>query len=125
MVQQTGAVLRGLFGRSNRWTPSRGAESHYGLADLAKFHWAETLIGLGLMTGIAMGFVTLWLLPIALSLLLAIPLSALSDLRLSGWAGGLMATEDTYDRPKIIADAYDRRSRLMHVGAGAVQHAAE
>jgi membrane glycosyltransferase len=83
------------------------------------------LIGLGLMTGIALGFVTLWLLPIALSLLLAIPLSALSDLRLSGWAGVLMATEDTYDRPKIVADAYDRRSRLMRVGAGAVRHAAE
>ncbi len=125
MVQQTGAVIRGLFGRNNSWTPSRSSETAYGLRDLAKFHWAETLIGLGLTAGIAMGFVTLWLLPIALSLLLAIPLSALSDVRLSGGLRTLMATEDTYDCPQIITTAYDRRADLVGAAAGPVKHAAE
>lgn len=125
MVQQTGAVLRGLLGRNGTWTPTRMSERTYGFRDLAKFHCAETLLGLCLSIGIGLGFVTLWLLPIAASLTLAIPLSALSDLRLSGRFKHLLATEDTHNRPGIIAAAHLRRSELAGMRAGAIRHAAE
>ncbi|MFK7764806.1 MAG: glucans biosynthesis glucosyltransferase MdoH [Roseobacter sp.] len=78
MVQQTQAVLRAALGRSGDWTPQRRDARAYPVLDLLRFHWLESLLGIILVLGLASGLVSLWLLPIAASLLLAVPLSALS-----------------------------------------------
>ena len=83
MIQQTKAVLRSLFTRSAAWQPQQRQARAYPLKTLIAFHWVETLIGLLLAAGLISGLVSLWLLPIAASLICAVPLSALSALPLS------------------------------------------
>ncbi len=80
MIQQTNAVLRTVIGVQDRWTPQRRDIDGYPLRVLAKFHALETVTGIALATGMALGAVSLWLLPIAISLVCAVPLSALSSL---------------------------------------------
>jgi len=79
MIQQTNAVLRTVIGVQDRWTPQRRDIDGYPLGVLVKFHWLETVTGIALATGMIMGSVSLWLLPIAISLVCAVPLSALSS----------------------------------------------
>jgi membrane glycosyltransferase len=108
MVQQTGAILRSLVGSGNGWTPSRGAAA-YSWADLAKFHIFETVIGVVLTAGLLGGYVTLWLIPIAASLLMAVPLSRLSGLTVGR---GFLGTEDQFRKPEIVQAAHARRAEL-------------
>jgi membrane glycosyltransferase len=83
MVQQTKAVLGNAFGRVPDWVPQRRAAQAYPLRTLVQFHWLETLLGAILTFGLASGLVSLWLIPIAASLILAVPLSALSAVSVS------------------------------------------
>ena len=78
MIQQTRAVLRALFGRGSGWQPQQRTARAYPLTTLIKFHWVETLLGALLVVGLSAGLISWWLLPIMVSLLLAVPLSALS-----------------------------------------------
>ena len=78
MIQQTRAVLRSVLGRGNGWQPQQRDARAYPLATLIKFHWVETVIGALLLVGLIAGLVSWWLIPIMASLLLAVPLSALS-----------------------------------------------
>jgi len=73
MVHQVRAVLRTLAGVNGGWAPHSATRP--GLAALARFHGTETALGLGLLTLAAHGDLTPWLLPIGISLSLAIPLS--------------------------------------------------
>ena len=82
MIQQTKSVLRAIFTRSNGWSPQSRKTQAYPLRTLLGFHWLETIAGLLLLAGLLAGLVSLWLLPIMLSLLLAVPLSAASALPL-------------------------------------------
>ena len=88
MVQQTIAVGRVAVGVKPAWVPQRRGTEAYPLSTIAKFHAIETLTGIALTAGIALGAISYWLSPIAISLLLAIPLSRLSALDLSRWAWG-------------------------------------
>ncbi|GFE50479.1 glucans biosynthesis glucosyltransferase H [Roseobacter cerasinus] len=114
MIQQTRAVIRALLGQSDAWAAQSRHAQNYPLRTLVRFHWVETLLGLVLLTGLASGLVSLWLLPIVASLCLAIPLSALS-----GWAmpqglpsGLLMHCPQTIREPAIVGRAREERSRL-------------
>ncbi|MEO0403215.1 MAG: glucans biosynthesis glucosyltransferase MdoH [Pseudomonadota bacterium] len=78
MVQQTRAVVRCVVGRGNGWQPQNRQAGNYPIGKLIQFHWMETLVGALLLTGLLAGLISLWLLPIMVSLLLAVPLSALS-----------------------------------------------
>ncbi|MEO0765735.1 MAG: glucans biosynthesis glucosyltransferase MdoH [Pseudomonadota bacterium] len=78
MVQQTRAVLRSVFGRGNGWQPQKRDAGAYPMGKMIQFHWIETVIGTLLLAGLLSGLVSLWLSPIMISLLLAVPLSALS-----------------------------------------------
>ena len=78
MIQQTKAVVRAALTRSNGWAPQQRDARAYPLRTLIAFHWSETLLGLLLLAGVSSGLVSLWLFPIMASLVLAIPLSALS-----------------------------------------------
>jgi membrane glycosyltransferase len=114
MIQQTKAVLRATFTRSEPWAPQARDAQHYPLPTLLKFHWVETLLGLILTTGLVAGLVSLWLLPIAASLVLAVPLSALSALNLAQRApAGLgMHSPYTLREPAIMTRAKTARAQF-------------
>lgn len=73
MVQQVRAVLRTLAGFDGGWVPH--AACRPGLAALTRFHAIETSIGIGLVGLVTTGHLTIWLLPVGVCLLLAVPLS--------------------------------------------------
>ncbi|WP_430449292.1 glucans biosynthesis glucosyltransferase MdoH [Rhodophyticola sp.] len=114
MIHQSLAVLRSALGRRAAWRPQRRRGVRYGAGVLIKFHIIETLIGLLLMAGMALGLVTFWLAPIALSLAAAIPLSALSgvDLDARRWSHRQLGTPETLNAPPIIRRALMERRRF-------------
>ena len=75
MVHQVRAVLQTLAGFNGGWSPHLAGQPT--LATLIRFHAIETLLGLGLLGLAATGGLSVWLLPVAVSLVLAVPLSAL------------------------------------------------
>jgi membrane glycosyltransferase len=89
-------VLHATFTRSEPWAPQQRDARHYPLWSLLKFHWAETALGLILVTGLGTGLVSLWLLPIALSLVLAVPLSAVSSVNIAAIAPKSLALNSPY-----------------------------
>ena len=120
MIQQTKAVLRAAFTRSEPWSPQSRDAQHYPLLTLLKFHWVETMMGAVLMVGLGAGLISLWLIPIALSLVLAVPLSALSALNLERKAPKSLAMNSPYTlrEPTIVARARTARAQVKaHLGA--------
>jgi membrane glycosyltransferase len=117
MVQQTVAVLRTTLGFKETWKPQQRSGGRYGLATLAKFHALETVSGILLVAGMTQGVVSWWLMPIAASLLVAIPLSALSgvNLRRRAWSQWQMRTAEEFDEPEIIRAARENRLRLRAI----------
>lgn len=114
MIQQTLAVLSSISGRRISWRPQQRHGSNYGFWTLLRFHWIETIIGTVLVTGMATGVVTFWLAPIAASLALAIPLSALSAVNLENWRWSHrhMGTPETINPLPIIRRARAERRRF-------------
>ncbi|MEL7100594.1 MAG: glucans biosynthesis glucosyltransferase MdoH [Pseudomonadota bacterium] len=114
MIQQSRAVLRALLARPEGWAPQRRQAIAYPLRTLLAFHWVETLLGAVLVFGIGAGLVSLWLMPIAASLLLAVPLSALSAVRVvQGPMGLRMDSPLTLREPPIAAAARAARADLQ------------
>ncbi|MGB5863630.1 MAG: glucans biosynthesis glucosyltransferase MdoH [Sulfitobacter sp.] len=114
MIQQTKAVVRALTTRSDAWAPqSREARSH-SWGTLIKFHWVEMVIGLVLLSGLIAGLISLWLVPIVASLVLAVPLSALSGMRISHRAPATLSLNSPYTlrEPAILRNAMKERARL-------------
>jgi membrane glycosyltransferase len=114
MIQQSRAVLRVLLGRSSQWSTQARAGRAYPLVTLAKFHWVETLLGLTLTIGLLSGLVSLWLIPIAASLLLAVPLSALSAVPVDRLLPKRLQlnSPNTLREPAIVTRARSERLRL-------------
>ncbi|MEM7721773.1 MAG: glucans biosynthesis glucosyltransferase MdoH [Pseudomonadota bacterium] len=114
MIQQTMAVFSSILGRKLTWKPQARRGGSYGLRTLIRFHGLETLLGSLLVLGMVEGVVTLWLLPIALSLVLAIPLSALSGVHLDTrrWSHRHLGTPETINAPLIIRRAMAERRRF-------------
>ena len=114
MIQQTKAVLRAALTRSEPWAPQRRGAQHHGLGTLVRFHWLETLLGMVLAAGLLSGLVSLWLIPIAASLLLAVPLSALSALNLERRVPRSLALNSPYTlrEPAIVAKARAARAEI-------------
>ena len=116
MVQQSRAVLRGLFRRDNGWAPQARDAQQHSLRTLLAFHWVETGLGGLLVLGMASGLVSLWLLPIAVSLLCAVPLSALSAVSMTRLSRAFqMNSPLTLREPAIVLNA--RRARAEMSGA--------
>ncbi|NRB17172.1 MAG: glucans biosynthesis glucosyltransferase MdoH [Rhodobacteraceae bacterium] len=115
MVQQMIAVIRTALGLQRGWAPQARDGGRYSWTTLLIAHALETLSGLALWVGIVTGLVSLWLLPIALSLVLAVPLSALSGLpvlrRINAWMG----TREVFCEPQITRNARSCRARLKHI----------
>ncbi|PUB16253.1 glucans biosynthesis glucosyltransferase MdoH [Yoonia sediminilitoris] len=113
MVQQTKAVVAKCIGRKVGWNPQNRQGGHYSLAVMAKFHAVETFLGACALFGMAAGLMSLWLLPIALSLAFAVPLSWLSGVDLSKrrWSARHMGTPEIINAPPIIRRAMAERRR--------------
>ena len=114
MVQQTRAVFRALLQRPMAWNAQRRQAAAYPLPALFRFHWMETAIGLLIFAGLASGLVSLWLLPIAISLILAVPLSAASALPVAEYLPQIlrMQSPHTVREPAIVLKAKDKRSAM-------------
>ncbi|MGB3245176.1 MAG: glucans biosynthesis glucosyltransferase MdoH [Sulfitobacter sp.] len=112
MIQQTRAVLRAIFTGSEPWSPQSRSAQGFPIATLVKFHWVETLLGLLLLSGLVAGLISLWLLPIVISLVLAVPLSALSSLNIAQRApqGMRMDSPHTLREPGIVTRARAERA---------------
>jgi membrane glycosyltransferase len=115
MVQQTLAVLRSILGLRVSWTPQQRQGGTYGFTHLLKFHALESVVGILLVTGIVGGLITLWLIPIAASLICALPLSMLSGIDLSKYARGgfRLETPQSLSEPRIVTRARSERQRLQ------------
>lgn len=111
MVQQLVAVLRVMAGVTPIWAPQARNGGDYGLLTTLKFHALETVSGLLLVAGMVAGAVSLWLLPIAVSLVLAVPLSMLSGVNLGRWGAtrNLMTTPEKTEPPQIVQLAQEHR----------------
>ena len=117
MVQQTIAVIRTTIGYQETWTPQQRRGGQYSVLVMLKFHFVETIMGVLMIAGMSQGLVTLWLLPIAVSLMGAVPLSALSGVNLGrkGWSGRQLGTPEHLNAPRIIRVALAERERFAAV----------
>lgn len=75
MVQHSRAVIRTFAGFDGGWVPH--LKGRPPVSALARFHWMETAIGAGLIVALSMGLITPWLWPVAVCLLISVPLSVL------------------------------------------------
>lgn len=114
MIQQTKAVLNAALTRSDPWAPQERGSKGYPLRTLIGFHWLETLLGLLLLSGLVAGLISLWLVPIVFSLVMAVPLSALSSMNLAGLTrrGFRMDSPNTLREPAIVAQARRARTQI-------------
>ena len=92
---------------------ARGATG-YPLRTVLAFHWVETLLGALLWAGLATGLVSWWLIPIAASLLLAVPLSLLSAYPLArvDLSGLRLDSPLTLREPAIVTRARHARAHI-------------
>lgn len=114
MIQQTRAVLRSMLGRGQGWVPQQRNAKAYPVTVLLKFHWVETVTGLLLLAGLIAGLVSWWLFPIMASLVLAVPLSALSAVNLKVLAPAPLRLDNplTLREPTIVASARAARAEM-------------
>lgn len=114
MVQQVIAVARTLLGVKAVWAPAERQGRAWPLRVLLRFHAVETVTGALLVAGMILGAVSLWMLPIAVSLLGAVPLSALSrfEMSRSRLTRHQMATPEHFEAPGIFAAAQAERAAM-------------
>ncbi|WP_246036022.1 glucans biosynthesis glucosyltransferase MdoH [Aliishimia ponticola] len=127
MIQQCRAVLRAALTMSEPWSPqSRTARGH-DLGTLLRFHWLETVLGLILAVGLVSGLVSMWLLPIVISLVMAVPLSALGSFNLARHAPPALRLDspNTLREPAIVTRARIERDRMRAHLAGQIETPAE
>ncbi|MCX7567177.1 glucans biosynthesis glucosyltransferase MdoH [Sulfitobacter sp. F26169L] len=114
MIQQSKAVLRAMTSSQEAWAPQSREARQHSWATLVKFHWVETVLGLILLSGLVAGLLSVWLVPIVVSLVLAVPLSALSGVRISEYAPATLRLDSPYTlrEPAIVKRAMRERARL-------------
>ncbi|WP_171130444.1 MULTISPECIES: glucans biosynthesis glucosyltransferase MdoH [unclassified Ruegeria] len=117
MVQQMIAVFRTAFGVQRGWSPQARDGGSYGLRTLVICHALETVSGVALSVGILSGLVSIWLAPIAISLALAIPLSALSGVS-AGAARRMVGMREDFSEPAITRSARRYRNELKDLVEG-------
>ncbi len=114
MIQQCRAVLRALFTQSDTWAPQSRSGDGHSWGALIRFHWLETVLGVLLGLGLAAGLISLWLIPIVISLTLAIPLSAFGSVNLIKHAPKALHLDspNTLRVPAIVSRAQVERQRM-------------
>lgn len=114
MVQQTLAVLRTLAGHEQGWNAQRRSATRDDFSDLLRIHAVETILGLGLLYGIAAGVITLWLIPVVTGLVLAAPLSSVLSHRPTALFDrlGLLIAPEQNEIPAIVSLAEQQHRQL-------------
>ncbi|MFK7877539.1 MAG: glucans biosynthesis glucosyltransferase MdoH [Paracoccaceae bacterium] len=127
MIQQCRAVIRAVLTQHEPWTPQNRNAQIYPLATLVRMHWLETFLGFALAAGLSLGVISLWLLPIVISLTCAIPLSALSSLNLVDHAPKAFQLDspNTLREPAIVTRARANRLRMKAYLDGQIKAPAE
>ena len=117
MVQHTIATLSAALGRTENWTPQNRGGEGYGWTETLRFHWVETALGTAILAGVVFGNVSLLILPIAISLACAVPLSKLSAMRVDrlGLRMLRLDTPHTLMEPHIICAARSERAWMKSV----------
>lgn len=117
MIQQTIAVLRSLVGIHDNWEPQKRRGGKYSVSALIKFHTVEQIFGFALLFGMGVGIVSLWLLPIAISLSGAVILSWISGVNLvrKNWSRRHLGTPDEAEIPRVIALSRQYRDEMRSV----------
>ena len=112
MVQHVIAVLRTVAGIDTGWSPQNRDGGAYPLGTLLRFHAVETVVGTALTLGIALGYVSAWLLPIAVPLALAVPVSWASSFPVGRWSlpSWLFATPQEVSMPPVLREAQASRA---------------
>lgn len=120
MVQHTLATFHALFSRGNGWAPQNRGGDGYGWLATLRFHWIETVFGLILLAGVAYMEISLLILPIAVSLAAAVPLSKLSAVPVANAATRVfrLDTPHTLIEPKIVKLARRERAWMKSVLMG-------
>lgn len=114
MVQHTIATLRAFVGWSFDWAPQNRNGGSYGWKETLRFHWVEMLSGFLILGGVASGQVSLLILPIAISLAGAVPLSMLSGMRVSNATARMLRldTPVSLREPAIVSSARAERAKF-------------
>ena len=117
MVQTTIATIFAVMGRAAHWTPQNRGTNGYTWTQTLRFHWVETVFGALICLGVLFDQASVMILPIALSLVCAVPLSRLSALKVQN-ASVLslrLDTPDTLNEPKIVSLARAERAWMKSV----------
>lgn len=117
MVQTTIATAFALIGRAPSWKPQNRGSGGYGWIETLRFHWVETILGTVLFGAVIFGEASVLILPIAISLIAAVPLSRLSALPVKDLAfhSFRLDTPHTLNEPKIVSLARTERARMKSV----------
>jgi len=114
MVQQTIAVVFAALGRSMSWSPQNRQTKGYTWGQTLRFHWIETVIGVAMLAGIGIGAVSIWLVPIAISLTIASPLSMLSGAKVKNRLLQLNSPQCLRE-PRVVRRARAERAWMTEV----------
>ena len=113
MAQQVLSVSFAVLSKRDIWAPQSRGGAHHTLRTLAKFHAIETVLGAAILVGIVTSAVTVWLLPVGLSLICAVPLSAFSERSVAAARVSALrfATPESVSPPAIVQTALAARAR--------------
>ncbi|KEJ89785.1 glucans biosynthesis glucosyltransferase MdoH [Sulfitobacter donghicola] len=114
MIQQSKAVWRALSTKQEAWAPQARDARQHSWSTLLRFHWVEMVLGALLLSGFIAGLISVWLAPIMISLLMAVPLSALSGMKVPENAPAPLRLDSpfTLREPAIVRRAQRERERL-------------
>jgi len=124
MIQHTISLARTLAGVDAGWQPQRRTAGIVSLRVLARFHCGETVLGAGLCAAMAQGLVPLWLAPIAVSLVLAVPVSAMTARVTRRQRSRLFTVPERTRPPEVIAAAETHSQAISRAAAAPAQPAA-
>jgi membrane glycosyltransferase len=130
MLTQTAAVVSILLGRDSGWQAQRRDNGRWRLSGVARLYWPHTVSGVLLGVGalLVSPFLALWMLPVTIGLLFAIPLAQLTALEYRQLRGiGLLATPESLCPPAVLRRAVELREwldRETWTGGEAVQRLA-
>ena len=112
MVHHTVAAVRAMIGKTPSWVPQNRGDTGHSWGQTLRFHWVETLFGTALLSGILFANVSIMILPIAVSLAAAVPLSKLSSLAVIDAESRVLRldTPHTLIEPRIVSAAREQRA---------------
>ncbi|MGJ8610765.1 MAG: glucans biosynthesis glucosyltransferase MdoH [Octadecabacter sp.] len=112
MVHHTMTAARAIIGKTPSWVPQNRGDAGHSWGQTFRFHWVETLFGTVLLSGIVFANVSVMILPIAISLVAAVPLSKLSSMAVINAESRVLRldTPHTLIEPRIISAAREQRA---------------